>query len=103
MDSIVYDKIEKVILIAGKPLAEFEFDDVSITANHDPRVVGDPVNGRLYVGCSQSTLARRMREMRALGRLTSNRREGKQFMEYDIAFTPAENVNAKPQEPVCPV
>lgn len=101
MDSIVYDKIEKVILIAGKPLTEFEFENVTITANHDPRVVGDPVNGRFYVGCSQSTLARRCREMRALGRLVSNKRAGKQFMEYDIAFTPAQNVNAK--EPVCPV
>ncbi len=93
----VYEKIELVILIAGKPLTEFEFESVQITANHDPRVIGDPVNGRFYVGCSQSTLGRRMREMRKEGRLVSNTREGEQFVEYAI------NVKAPCPEPPCPV
>ena len=93
--SIVYDRIEKVILIAGKPLAEFEFDAIQITANHDPHVIGN-VNGRQFIGCSQSTLGRRMREMREINRLVSNRREGKQFMEYQVAAV------AAAQEPKCP-
>lgn len=80
-------KILEVMNVAGRPLAEFEFNSIMIHG----------VNGRFYVGCSESTLGRRLREMRESGMLTSKKRDGKQFMEYALP------VPVEAQEPACPV
>lgn len=69
-----YEKIEKVLNRAGRAIAPHEFDSVSIDATW----------GRQFVGQSESAIGRRLREMRELGRVTSQRREGTAFVEYSI-------------------
>lgn len=80
----IYDRIEQVMSFARKPLALHEFRDVS-----------DPViqeNALAFLRVTETTLGRRLREMRELGRVTSKRREGKAFVEYalKVAQSPAE-------------
>ncbi len=74
-----YARIEEVMKKAGKPLTEFEFGNVSIENG------GDLMSGQQYIGASQSTLGRRLRELRQMGRVTSKRRKGKAFIEYALA------------------
>lgn len=78
---IVYEKIEDVLRVANRSLAEHEFQHISIL---DPKT-NDVVDGREYVGCSESSLGRRLRSMREIGRVTSNIRNGKAFKEYSLA------------------
>lgn len=82
MSNATYLKIELVINAARRPLAAHEFKDVSIGFQW----------GDKYVGQSESTIGRRMREMVTLGRLTSNRRAGKNFKEFALvkAVVPVE-------------
>lgn len=82
MSESTYKKIEEVLAAAKKPLAEFEFVDVDVPVKEWPH---HDINGRNYVGITESTLGRRLRELRGLGRVTSKRREGKLFMEYTMA------------------
>lgn len=88
----VYDKIEVVIKKAGRSLAAHEFADITLE-NPDPKFprlgIDSQINGRAFVGCSESALGRRMRKMRELGRLTSQLREGKAFVEFGLAAQPA--------------
>lgn len=85
----VYDKIEDVLKEAGRPIAAHEFDSVEICDF-------PYMSGRQYVGQSESAIARRLREMREVGRVTAQRREGTAFVEYSLA------VKVKYPEPVCP-
>lgn len=100
MKQSTYDKIELVMKHAGKSLAEHEFRSIVYEGHHD---CGDKwgmkynPSGLTFVGCSESTLGRRLRELREKGRVTSQRREGKAFVEYALAVT------IKHEEPVCPV
>lgn len=82
----VYDKIETVLRTAGRPLAPHEFEEININRFHslsDGASVWNP-NGLLFVGCSESALGRRLREMRELGRVYSATREGKAFKEFAL-------------------
>lgn len=72
---------------AGRPLADFEFEEVTIRTKSADAPAGSGVitqDGRAYVGCTESSLGRRLREMRGLGRVSSKKREGKQFKEYSL-------------------
>ncbi len=91
----VYDKIEKVLEVAKKSLAPHEF--ALVHGFHLGAEAEGCANALRWIGCSESTLGRRMREMVVLGRLTSKKREGKTFKEFAIA------VKAPAQEPVCPI
>lgn len=86
----VYDRIEEVLKqtvqfgVPGLAPHEFAITSVAVRPEND----GGPkyqVNAREYVGCSEATLGRRMREMVVLGRLTSKTREGKTFKEFALA------------------
>ena len=73
-----YDKIEAVIGQAGKALAPHEFDSITMRPPYED------LTGKAYIGQSESTIARRMREMVVLGRLYSQRREGRGFKEFGL-------------------
>lgn len=79
---IVFKKIEQVLGVAGRPLAVHEFDTVFLVSPADHVSGGRVVDGRFYVGCSEQTLGRQLRKMREVGRVVSNRRDGKAFVEY---------------------
>lgn len=80
-----YNKIERVMFIAGAPIAPHEFGNVSVKImSGDSSKPDERMSGRQYVGQSESAIGRRLREMRALGRVTSQRREGTAFVEYDL-------------------
>lgn len=89
MARTVYDRIEEVLRNAGRPLAPHEFEAVTLTITYDNDEDGWPkradVTGRRYVGCSEATLGRRLREMAEAGRVIRKRREGKTFKEFDLA------------------
>ena len=76
----VYEKIEIVLKSVSRPLAPHEFNDVYV---QDLEQMLNPT-GRQFVGCSEATLGRRLREMRELGIVTAKRREGKAFVEYAL-------------------
>lgn len=82
-----YDKIEDVLKQAARPLAAHEFDEFEVCDY-------PPTTGREYVGQSESAIARRLREMREIGRVTSQKREGKTFNEYALAEKPVDPVEA---------
>lgn len=75
----VYDRIEDVLKesyqVGVNAIAPHEFSQFSV----------DGVCGNEYVGCSESALGRRLREMREQGRVTSKTREGKTFKEFALA------------------
>lgn len=70
-----YDKIETVMKAAGYPLAPHEFELVKMDEN---------VGGRTYIGCSESALGRRLREMARDGKVSRKTREGKSFKEFAL-------------------
>jgi len=82
----VYEKIEAVLKVAGRPLAPHEFEQVFMT--HDTSLTASQVkDGRAYVGCSEASLARRLREMVHFDspdspKVQHQRRNGKPFVEY---------------------
>ena len=86
-----YDLIERVIKAAGRPLCAHEFASVKMERllpdTTDSRV--ESVDGREFVGQSEASIARRLREMRGLGRVSGKRREGKSFVEYDLVSVAA--------------
>lgn len=91
----VYKKIEYVLKTAGVSLAVHEFDFIfPMPGELGP---GHEINGREYVGCSEATLGRRLRELRELGRVTAKRRDGKSFVEYALA------AKAPVEQPPCPI
>jgi hypothetical protein len=75
MSRLTYMRIEIVLKSAGRAMAPHELEQVRI---------GD-LNGREYIGQSEATIGRRMRELVVMGRLTSRRREGKNFKEFALA------------------
>lgn len=79
----VYQKIMDVLSNSGQSLTlaphEFRYQQV-----FDEEFGRGTVDGLLYVGCSEATLARRLREMRQMGMVTSRTREGKYFLEYSL-------------------
>lgn len=86
----VYDKIEEVLKQAGRALAPHEFDAVIFHLRCDvegiaPTSAVVTMAGRHFIGCSESALGRRLREMRQQGRVTSSTREGKTFKEFALA------------------
>lgn len=91
-----YDKIEEVMGRAGRPLCDFEFKMIYI-ASPRPKDASGVVDGLTYIGCSEATLGRRLRELRSQGRTTSQRRQGKAFVEYSLISTTA-NFS---EEPLC--
>lgn len=99
MTQKVYGRIEDVLRKAGVSLAPHEFEGIEFRVglpafgNALTKVIG----GREYVGCSESALGRRLREMREIGRVTSQRREGTAFVEYALA------VRVPCPEPLCPI
>lgn len=78
MSAKAYEKITKVLETAGRPLAPHEFGDVTMT--HLGEVAA--TDGRRYVGYSESTIARRLREMVGKGLAKSKTREGSNFKEF---------------------
>lgn len=80
-----YDKIEFVLREANRPLAPHDFRFVVVPGFYalDGAITKDP-DGLRYVGCSESSLGRRLREMRSLSRITSQDRDGKAFKEFAI-------------------
>lgn len=87
MKNTVYDKIEEVMRSVDVPLAVHEFRGVSVMGQWALQ----------HLGISESSLGRRLREMREVGRVTGHRRDGSAFVEYVIA------VRVPAPEPVCPV
>lgn len=85
-DNKAYEKIEEVLREAGRPLAAHEFDTVTIRkASADlPGSGVTTQDGRSYVGQSESSIARRLRELHVAGRVVRRRREGKQFVEFKL-------------------
>ncbi len=82
MDKLkVFDKIETVLdkaeAVGRKALAPHEFEDILVFDSE-----GRPDSGRAFVGCSESALGRRLREMREIGRVSSKTRAGEAFKEY---------------------
>lgn len=75
-------KIMQVLVRAMRPLAPHEFADVIMP---DGDSVTGSSDGRRYVGLSESTIGRRLREMVVSGDLTVQRRDGKNFVEYAVA------------------
>lgn len=73
-----YDRIAFVLQKVGRPVAPHEFSRIEIVA-------GTGMDARSYIGYSEATIGRRMREMRRLGILTSKTREGKGFKEFALA------------------
>lgn len=73
-----YGRIETVLKkaqqIGVKALAPHEFNTISVEAEW----------GLQFIGCSESTLGRRLRELRQMGRVTAQRRVGKTFVEYTL-------------------
>lgn len=80
-----YSLIEDVMRRSPKPLAAHEFVFVVMPGPDGP---GHVVDGREYIGVTESTLGRRLREMRGFGRVTAHRREGKAFVEYALPVKP---------------
>lgn len=83
-----YTRIEDVLKIAKNPLAVHEFDNVRIEIpmedSSDSRI--EVMSGKQWVGVTESTLGRRLREMVGLKRVTKQRREGNAgFVEYSLA------------------
>lgn len=76
----VFDRILEVLRTANRPLAPHEFNDIF------PSLGGMVQNARRYVGCSESALGRRLREMRDEGLVGSQRRAGSSYVEYSIEF-----------------
>lgn len=79
---IVFEKIEDVLRIANRSLAVHEFQHIDMIDLESHQIV----DGREYVGCSESTLGRQLRLMRELGRVTSKIRNSKAFKEYSLAI-----------------
>ncbi len=77
-----YDKIETV-------MKAFDSHNTKNVAPHEFRnmMLGQQ-DGLQFVGCSESTLGRRMREMVEAGRLTRKIRDGKTFKEFALAVKP---------------
>lgn len=73
-----YEKIETVLKMAGRPIAPHEF--VGIPVGYDNGMI----MGLEFIGCSESALGRRLREMREIGRVTSQTRDGKTYKEYAL-------------------
>lgn len=76
----VYGRIEDVLREWGHPAAAHEFSEIEMDVDANRF----PMSGRIYVGCTEATIGRRMREMTAMGRLTAKTREGKTFKEYSL-------------------
>ncbi len=66
----VYERIEKLMARHDLPLAPHEFGNIALQSE---------------IGMTESALGRRLREMRALGRVTSKTREGCSFKEFALA------------------
>ena len=89
MSKQVYAKIEEVLKQTARfgvpALAPHEFANTSIAAR--PENDGGPtyqVNAREFVGCSEATLGRRLRELAQMGRVTRRKRDGKTFKEFAL-------------------
>lgn len=85
-----YDRIEDVLRAAGKPLAAHEFTSVMLPWPKwiDRYKLDENINGREYVGLSEATIARRLREMAGLTRVNAFKRAGKNFVEYALIEAP---------------
>ncbi len=81
-----YEKIEAVMRHAGRPIAPHEFNSVVVP---DGESASGSASGREFIGCSESALARRLREMRAAGRVTSQYRFGENYKEFLLVAKPA--------------
>lgn len=89
---LTYERIEKVLRTADEPLAAHEFSEIwlnekmPVITSDNPNIHDEivPVDGRRYVGVTEATLARRLREMRELGRVTATRRTGTAYVEYAL-------------------
>lgn len=84
MTRTVFQRIEDVLRQAGHPIAAHEFQSVFISMPVDHLGGGRVVDGRFYVGSSESTISRELRKMRELNLVTSQVREGKSFKEYKL-------------------
>jgi hypothetical protein len=69
-----HKKIVEVLGAAQKPLVEHEFGDFYFKG----------VTARQYVGCSYSSLMRRLRELKNMGIVKSQLRPGEQFKEWSL-------------------
>lgn len=100
MRKSVYEKIEAVMRHAERPLSPHQFRSVTYEGYHlcgsEAGMKYNP-DGLTYIGCSESSLGRRLREMRELGRVTAQRVEGKAFVEYSLP------VRVRHTEQVCPI
>jgi hypothetical protein len=72
-----YERIESVLKKAGRPIAPHEFVSVIMDESNGE-------SGRFFVGMTEATLGRRLREMRGLGIVTGKRRTGESFIEYGL-------------------
>ena len=75
-----YRKIEYVFSQIQGGIAPHEFDRYLVWSEEH----GKEINAKHFVGCTESALGRRLRELRELGRLYSKRRDGTAFVEYWI-------------------
>lgn len=88
-----YDRIADVLEAAeldcpGRKLAAHEFPYVTMKAPAWIKTGQSTVDGRVYVGLSEATIARRLREMAALTRVNAFKRAGKNFVEYALIEAP---------------
>lgn len=82
-----YERIATVLKAACRKLAIHEFEQVYVTvvtADEAEDHVERQSNGKRYVGYSEQTLGRRLREMVDRKLATCNVREGKNFKEYEL-------------------
>lgn len=84
MKKTVFQRIQDVLKEAQRPIAAHEFQSIHIAMPVDHLEGGRIVDGRFYVGCSESTLSRELRKMRELGLVYSATRQGKSFKEYAL-------------------
>lgn len=80
--SATYTKIARVLEIAGRPLAAHDFREIPSVG------MGHPSDGLSFVGITEATLARRLREMRRAGLVLASKVEGKAFVAYSLVPKP---------------
>ena len=71
-----YGRILQALQAANKPLCAFEFEGFNINPHYlDSSRPDYWIQARAYIGCTEATLARRLREAYRLGLVVASRRQ----------------------------
>lgn len=86
-----FDRINEVLkTVRPRKIAAHEFGDVHLEVEEGNVPMPTMRSGRQFVGYSEATIARRLREYAADGKVTVGTREGKNFKEYGYIGVAAE-------------